>query len=739
MADLVSPVGRDIDRVEGRLKVAGAAEYSADRRVAGMLYAAVVTSTIGKGAITGIDTAAATAVPGFVDVFHHARPLMALAAPPGPGENYAPLQDALVRFHGQIVALVVAESPEAARDAASLVSVTYRAEPPRTSMDGNMPGVPANTPNLPPAMVTVLEPRFPTIDAALAASEVVVRSTTRTPVQHHVAMEPHGALAVREGDALTVYTGAQMPIVQATRIRAKLRNEPATVRVLAPYVGGAFGSRAQPWSDVVLAAAAAWTLRRPVKLILTREQVFTVVGHRGEVRQTVRLGASRDGVLTAVAHESDAELPFVSGWPMRPADDTSAVTYRTPNLHIAQRLVMLDRPPTWAMRAPNEAAGAFALETAMDELAVATGVDPVELRLRNSATVAPATGLPWSSKHLDEAFRVGARRFGWSARRARPRPRIDGQWLVGVGTAAAVYPANRESSSVRVRLCADDTAVVSTSISDPGTGAETLLAIAGADVLGITVRRVRPELGDSLLPPGPPVAGSSVTASTVPTVAAAARNATAQLIQLAVTHARSPWHGADPAGLSFADGRLRGNGRAMTFGRLLSTVGAEDVVGQAQTVLDPVKAGQFMFHSFGAHFCEVRVNRFTGEPRVTRFTTVVDGGRIMNTQAAHSQIVGGVIFGIGQALLEHDPVEPGGRPASANLADYMVPVNADIPPIDVHWLDHPDPELGARGIGEIGTVGSAAAVGNAVFDATGIRVRELPITLDRLLLDPGEH
>jgi xanthine dehydrogenase YagR molybdenum-binding subunit len=747
-----SPVGREIDRVDARLKVTGAARYSADHPVPETVFAHVVTSTIGRGTITGIDTGAALASPGVLRVYAAPEPRLKLypvAAPfRGFVENYIPLQDTTVHFHGQVIAVVVAESVEQARDAAALITATYDAQPPRTSL-ADEPHVPAGpTVSGSPSDLTILAPGVESIDAALAASHVVVRAEFHQPVQHHIGMEPHATLAVWDGDRVTVHAGAQIPAAYALLLSQRLGVPEENVRLITRYVGGGFGARVVLWSDAPLAAAAARDVGRPVKLVLTREQMFTLAGHRSHLTQTVELGASRDGVLTALSHESVAEMPAVGGFNLTPAHATSDTLYATPNLRVVARRAVLDLPGSRAMRGPNESPGAFALETAMDELAVATGVDPVELRLRNHATVGPTTGLPWSSKHLDECYRTGARRFGWSRRHATPRARVDGQWLIGSGTATAVYPATRHPASVRIRLLDDDTAVVSTGMSDLGTGGWTVVAITGADALGIPLKRVTPEIGDSLLPRGAPAVGSSATHSTVPVIVDAARDVIAALKQLAVTDPRSPWHAANPDDLRYEHGLLHAHGRSMSFGRLLTALGSRSVDATADAP-GGTPAG-YAYHSFGAHFCEVRVNRFTGDTRVTRFTTVADVGRVINARAARSQLVGGVVFGIGHALLEQNPLElHTGRLAGSTLADYLVPVHADVPDVDVHLLDRPDPVLtgplahaggevgtrglGARGLGEIGNVGSAAAVGNAVFNATGVRVRDVPFTPDKLL------
>jgi xanthine dehydrogenase YagR molybdenum-binding subunit len=482
----------------------------------------------------------------------------------------------------------------------------------------------------------------------------------------------------------------------------------------------------------------ARALGRSVRIILTREQTFAVTGHRSAVSQTVSLGADRDGHLVAVKHDAYASMSsggdgflYETG-----PHTTSRYFYASPNIHVGQRLVELDVPPQTPMRAPGQEAGSFALETAMDELAVRLGLDPIELRLRNNATTYPGRGVPWSSKHLDECYRVGAEAFGWSRRDPAPGAVTDGDWLIGTGMATAAYPASRYRTTATVRLRADGTAAVSTATSDLGTGMRTVLAMVGAGSLGIPIHRVQAEIGDSALPDNPGAFASAGTASSAPAVHAAAESATQALLQLAVTHERSPFHGMSPDKVRYERGDVVGPGRRIAFGTLLGIVGRTEIDATETTGLGPERE-HYAFTSFGAHFCEVAVNRFTGEPRVRRVTTVVDAGTIINEKTARGQIIGGVIFGIGQALLENTILEPDtGRIANANLADYVLPVSTDVPPIDVRFLNYPDTlfnPLGARGIGEIGTVGIAAAVGNAVHHATGRRIRDLPITLDKLI------
>ncbi|MFD7666845.1 xanthine dehydrogenase family protein molybdopterin-binding subunit [Streptomyces sp. NPDC059788] len=725
----VSPLGREIDRVDGPLKVTGRAPYAADYRPEGLVHGHLVQATVGRGTVRGMDVSRAEAAPGVIAVFTPFRPLR-LKPPSGEsGENYSALQDTVVRFRGQIIGLVVAETFEQARDAAALVSADYAVTTSRTSLVDAGPGVSQG-------VVQKLAPGVSSIDAVLASSPVTITTSVTQHAHHHIAMEPHATTAVWVDDQLTVFCGAQAPQRSAATIAARLGVEPAKVRLICRYTGGGFGQRSPVWNEALLCAAAARALGRPVKLVLSREQVFTAIGHRGAVRQTVRLGADADGRLRALSHDSDAELPAAGGWQMMPGRDTSAVTYRTPNIRIDQRLVTLDTPPTWSMRAPAEAPGMFALETAMDELAVRTGVDPVELRLRNYATEDPVEGRRFSSKYLDECYRVGAERFGWTRRQARPRSRTDGDWLIGMGMASAIYPAWRQPASARVRFRDDGHVAVASATSDVGTGAFTMLAAVGAEELGLPVGSVTAEAGDSALPPGGVGAfGSSVTTSTVPAAQAACRAAVKALIRSAVDNPRSPFAGIDPAAVSYREGRIEATGTSVDFRTLLRGMDVP-YVEAVSTAAPEAGAAQYRFHCFGAHFCEVRVHRLTGEPRVDRFTSVFDVGRVVNAKAARGQLMGAIIWGIGHALLEADPIGPEGRFAAASMADYLVPVHADTPEIDVHWLDRPDPhisEFGARGLGEIGLVGSAAAIGNAVFNATGVRVHDLPITIDKLL------
>jgi xanthine dehydrogenase YagR molybdenum-binding subunit len=646
-----------------------------------------------------------------------------------------------VRHHGQIIGLVVAESFEQARDAAGLVEVSYTARPPMASFEAGIPN--AVEPELPPEWppVDVLAPGVGSIDEALAASDVVVRATYHQPGEHHNPMEPHAAVAQWDGELLTVHSGTQGAATHARELAAMIGVDPANVRVVSPYVGGGFGGKAVTWSAIALAAAAARAVDRPVKLAVTREQLFTVTGHRGVARQEVALGVDRNRALLAVKHSVVSGCPNSSNG-FETAGIISLSVYRSLNLHQGHTVVHLDLPPHTIMRGPGSATGSFALECAMDELAVKLEMDPIELRMASYSTADNVTGLPWSSKHLDECYRVGADRFGWSRRNPTPGSVVDGEWYVGMGMAGGMVGGPRNSTAVQVRFLADGTAVVANATSDLGTGQWTVLSTMGAESLGIPPERIRPRLGDSNHPRDPAnpfdgnAVGSGTTAKVAPAVQVAAKAAVLALVQHAIGNQRSPFHGLPAQDVRYEAGELSGGGQRLGFGPLLRMTGT-DGIGATEIARPDDDLRKYTVSSFIAHFCEVRVHRWTSEPRISRMTAVVDAGRIINQRPATNQITGALAMAIGQALLEESRVEPDtGRIANANLADYLIATNADLPKIDVHFLDYPDTinsPVGARGIGELASVGSAAAIANAVYNATGIRVRDLPLTLDKLL------
>lgn len=664
-----------------------------------------------------------------------------------------PLADHEIRHYGQIVAVVVAETLEQARDAAARVEVACETRPPNADFGRAKRHAvrPPEIPGLPLGRV-IAKPEDVDIEAALAASEVRVEATYDVPPRHHMMMEPHAAVAAWDDGKLTIYSGTQGPVAHAMELAAVLGVPPADVHVISPYVGGGFGGKAFTWAPAMLAAAAARALGRPVKIVTSREQLFTVTGHRAASSQTIGLGAYRDGRLHAIKHHTVSESLVED-----PGYRAAQKYYATPNAHIELSITPgMNLPPATIMRAPGDEAGSYALESAMDELADRLGMDPIELRVKNHLANTLIGGIPYASKHLEECYRVGAERFGWSRRPARPGSLTDGDDLVGMGMATAVLDAGRAPTTARVTFRPDGTATVACATSDAGTGMATIMAMTAARALGVPADRVVPALGDSRLPVAGAddiygAIGSAATATVTAAILAAAREAIDALVRHAATAEGSPLRGAGDvryeegrlvgAGTSTGagearheKGRLIGAGTSIGFGELLGLTGTAEI-GADGTSTAPDDGHAHA--SYAAHFCEVRVNRWTREPRLSRFTTVVDAGAILNAVTARNQITGGVLFGLAAALCEEGRVEAAtGRISNADLAGYLLPVSADAVEIDVHFLDHPDTGLGpagARGIGELGTVGAAAAFANAVFNATGVRVRTLPITVDKLL------
>ncbi|SER75947.1 xanthine dehydrogenase family protein molybdopterin-binding subunit [Lentzea albida] len=720
-------------RVDAPLKVTGQARYGADHWFPDMTYGYLVLSTIAHGRIEAMDVTSAKNAPGVIAVYTPFDPLVLHKPSTFLGETWVPLQDREVAYYGQPIGVVIAETFEQARDAAMLVDATYEVLPAVTSMSEGM----ATAEDPPPSRfgsqsaLELLADGVASIEDAIAASPVVVEATYSTAPQNHAAMEPHSAIATWENGVLTVYSGNQASNLQADELAGALAVDGDRVRAVNPFVGGAFGGKGRTSAPAFLAAAASRALGRPVKAALTREQVFTATAGRASTVQKLTLGADKNGILIAVRHDSWCSTAMDRSFVEPTGQGTSGQYYTTPNLSLSQKIVPLNLPPTTFMRAPGEAPGSFALESAMDELAVALDVDPIELRLRNASTAPIGKDLQWSSKHLDECFRIGADRFGWSER--TPGGRTDGDWLVGMGTASALFPAGRFPASVELTLRADGTAVVSTSGADPGTGLLTVLAQVSGESLDIATDRVTPRLGHSTYPAGGFSAGSTGTASAGTAVMVAAAQVIDDLLGLA-TAPGAPFEGVEA---SYEGGAVVGGGRTMPFGELLHALGRESLTATG-TSAPGEEVTKHSFGSFGAQFCEVRVHRWTREARVTRMLGVFDAGRIINEKTARGQIAGGMIWGVSAALHEALEFEESGRLANGDFAGYLVPVNADIPNVDVEFVHHPDTlhnALGAKGVGEVGIVGMAAAVANAVYNATGIRVRHIPITIEDLLID----
>jgi xanthine dehydrogenase YagR molybdenum-binding subunit len=732
-------IGEPQDRVDGRLKVSGKAVYSGDRRPDNLAYGYLLTSTIASGSIQAMDTSAAEHAPGVIAVFTPFNPIKLYRPLEGgsSGEPFAPLQNAKVLNYGQMIGLVVAESFEQARDASFLVKTRYLSQEPVASWDAGL--AKAFTPNTvggEPASIEFLANGVSSIDDAIQASPVVVDETYTELILHHNPMEPHAVTATWDGDRLTIYDATQGVIADHRNIAAVLGIDDELVRVVCPYVGGGFGCKGSMWLFTPLTAAAARTLNRPVKTILTRPQMFTLVGHRPALTQRLVLGANRDGSLRAVKHDVKSTVSFSKLFVEAAAHRTSRLLYKSPNIQVSQTVVPFTVGGPTFMRAPGCAPGMLALECAMDELAIKLGMDPVALRINNDADLFPGRDVPWSSKHLRECYEIGADKFGWSERNPEPGAVRDGDWFVGMGMATALYPAHRNPASVKVRFQADGVVKVSSATQDLGTGTWTVLAQVGADFLGLPIERIRPELGDSALPPAPNSGGSTSVASVTPAIQKAAGSAIKKLVQVAALDPNSPFKGIKPEEITYRNGELIGGGKSVDFGSFLNGIG-RSAVEAVETAAQGPEEEKYAFNSFGAHFCKLRVNQWTGEVRLQNMTSVMDIGTVVNAKTARSQIIGGIVFGIGMALFEGSILEPGnGRYANANFADYLVATNADVPPMDIHFINKPDTifnPIGARGIGEIGTTGSPAAIANAVYNATGKRVRDFPIHPEKLL------
>ncbi|MDQ6633562.1 MAG: xanthine dehydrogenase family protein molybdopterin-binding subunit [Gemmatimonadota bacterium] len=711
----VSPsVGAPLDRVDGRLKVTGGARYSAEFPAANMAHAVIVQSSVASGRITSIDTTAAEQAPGVLRVMTH-RNTEKLT---GKGQGMlvtkalSLMQDDRVMYNGQPIALVIADTLERATDAAALVKVKYTTNKPTLDMEKAKGS--GYTP--PPGMGGRPDTKKGDTATGLAAADVRIDAKYSTPIENHNPMEPHATTAVWEGDKLTVYDATQYVMGDRDVLAGTIGVDPANVRVVTHFVGGGFGCKGLMWSHVPLAAMAARAVNRPVKLVLSRKQMFGPVGGRPQTSQHVQLGAKRDGTLTAVKHDSVSHTSKYEDY-VEPCANVTRMLYESPNIETTHRLVKLDLGAPTFQRAPGEAPGTFAIESAMDELALSLGMDPVELRLKNYAEKDPESGREWSSKSLRECYRIGAERFGWSKRSREPGSMRDGNVLVGYGMATATYPTYRLPASASARLTLDGSntvrALVQTASQDLGTGTYTIMTQIAADALGLAPEQVRFELGDSRMPPSPVSGGSMTAASTGSAVFEACSALRKQLTDQGVT---------DNASLVAFLARQPGRTLTVTVD---SNPGA------------PMGGGARSSHAFGAVFVEARIDRELGEIRIPRIVAAYAAGKILNPKTARSQLQGGIVWGIGMALEEETLVDPRtGRYINADLAEYHVPVHADIGQLDVTFVDEVDPyvnPIGVKGVGEIGITGVAAAVANAVYNASGVRVRELPITLDKLL------
>jgi xanthine dehydrogenase YagR molybdenum-binding subunit len=732
-------VGRPIDRVDGRAKVTGAAVYAAEVPVAGVAHAVIVGSAVARGSIRSLDLDAARAAPGVLAVLAPgAAPELPHGNEPGtpPERILHLLQDDAIHHADQPIAVVVADTLERAQHAAGLVRAAYdtRAAILEVAAAGARAYVPRN-----------LGPRGATdsargdVEAGLAAAVHRIAATYTTPVEHHHPMEMHATIAVWQGDDhLTLYDATQ-GLFNVRRRLAKIFGLPeGNVRVIDHFVGGGFGSKGAPWSHVPLAALAAKVAGRPVKLVVTRPQMAAFVGHRPVTVQRLRLGADARGRLTAIEHQVTSETSRFDEF-IEPAASQTRMLYACPNVTTSHRLVRLDIPTPTYTRAPGEASGTYALECAMDELAHAAGLDPLELRVRNHAARDEHEDRPFSSKALLECYRRGAAAFGWDRRKGAPRAMRDGGRLVGWGMATATYPARRLPCAAIARIDADGDVLVQVGTQDLGTGTYTIMSQISADELGLPLSRVRFELGDTAYPEAPLSAGSMTAASAGSAVKLACAALRRKLAGLAAADPASPLHGAAADDLDARGGELhlrRDRSRRDSYAAIVRRSGAAEVSAQHRTEPGEERE-QHSMHSFGAAFADVRVDEQLGIVRVARLVGAYAAGKILNAKTARSQLVGGLVWAIGMALHEEAVRDPRtGRVVTRDLADYHVPTNADVPDIQVIFVDEIDPyvnEVGAKGIGEIGNTGAHAAIANAVFHATGRRVRDLPIRLDKVM------
>jgi xanthine dehydrogenase YagR molybdenum-binding subunit len=738
-------IGQPIDRVDGRFKVSGRATYTAEFNIPNVAHGVLHMSTIAKGRITGMDISAASRVPGVLAIMNHQSPDKfrrlagdPMSAPPSPVARRLQLfQDDRVYYANQPIAMAIAETLEAAEEAAALIKVDYAAEKPSITYEQGMPvsyipqkiggaGDPAQT-------------NRGNVDQALGSAQVLVTARYETPFQTHNPMEPHATIAVWEGDdRLTLYDTTQGLFGDRDRVANLLGLKPENVRVISLFLGGGFGSKGPTWSHVLLCAMAARGVGRPVKVVLKRPQMFGPVGSRSATRQDIACAANHDGTLTAqrnhtVTHTSSFdEFTESASLPTR-------MLYSVPNNATQQRLVRSDIGTPSYMRAPGEAPGTYALEVAMDELAYALKMDPLELRLKNYAEKDENQNRPWSTKHLRECYTRGAERFGWSKRPAGVAQTRDGNWLVGSGMATSVYPSRRSPCSARARANADGSMLVEAGTQDLGTGTYTVMTQISAQTLGVDVSRVTFRLGDTRYPETPVSGGSQTAASAGTAVLLACQALRKKMSQVAAADSRSPVYGAAEDDIVFDGGRISSKSqpsRAESIDAMVKRTGLPYIEAEAHAG-EPPEEKQYAMDAFGAQFAEVRVDADLGMVRVSRMVGAFGAGRILNAKLARSQFIGGMVWGISFALYEKSVYdERFARIVNNNLAEYHIPTNLDVGAIDVLWVDEFDDKVdpvGVKGIGEIGITGSSAAVANAIYHATGKRVRNLPITPDALL------
>ena len=737
----MSVLGQPLDRTDGLLKVTGQAKYSADNPEAKLAHAVLVTSTIAHGRVASMDTARIQAMPGVLLVMTHET---AMRLPNGGKPTAEPpavrglslLQTDEVRYSNEPVAVVVADTLERATDGARKLQASIRYEAATPNADYQRAKGSAYQPEK--MMGRPINTQRGDVAAGLRQGPTRLDAVYTTPNEHHNPMEPHATMARWDGPNLTLYDATQGVSGARGAVAKTLGIKEENVRVICPFVGGGFGCKGSAWSHVVLAAMAAKQTGRPVRLVLDRPQMFGMVGNRPFTDQHIQISARDDGTLTGMRHDVISTTSTFEDW-----NESSAIVtrmlYAVPNQATTHKLVKLDVGTPTFMRAPGETSGSFALESAMDEMAYQLNMDPLAFRLKNYAEMEPQEKKPWSEKSLRECYQMGAEKFGWSRRNPKPRSMRDGNVLIGLGMATATYPANRSEASAIARILPDGTAMVASGTQDLGTGTYTVMTQVAADALGFPMDKVDFALGDSSLPHAPVSGGSQSVASVSPAVREAASQARAKLIAMAIADSGSPLSGGSIDDVTVNNGWVISRAdpsKRDPAAAVIARNGGKPIEAMATTKPGDEKQ-QFAFHSFGAVFTEVHVDADLGTIRVPRIVAVYDVGSLLNEKTAHSQLMGGLVWGIGSALTEKSELDARyGRYTNANLAEYHVPVNADIGLLDITLLGTPDPHinpLGARGIGEIGITGVAGSIGNAVYHATGVRVRDLPITLDKVM------
>ncbi|MBY5813765.1 xanthine dehydrogenase family protein molybdopterin-binding subunit [Rhizobium leguminosarum] len=749
----VTSLGSRVSRAEGPSKVAGRARYAIEQQLENMAYGVTVQSTRPAGRILNIDTSAAKAVPGVVDVYTFQNTLKinkptVYSKGGGATEEFTPIQDDVVRFNGMHIALVVAETFEAATEAASLLKVDY--EDGEAILD-------IDDPKAKPMLIEPMGASWGDAPAGLASADVKVDVTYTTAREYNVPMEPHACIASWDNAKITVWEPSQWVGGARSVVAEWLGIDIENVRVISPYVGGGFGSKIGAHPHVGLACVASRKLGRPVKVSLTRPQTFTGLGGRPATRQTLSIGATSEGKITSIVHESWNETA-IDEVHVEACNNVTKIMYATPNFASRLNVVPVNTvQPGWK-RGPGENPSAYALESAIDELAYALNMDPVTLRLANWADVDPSNNMPWTTRQLREAYAAGAEAIGWWDRNPAARSMREGRELVGYGMAAGSYPMIRTPSEAKIVLHANGQVEVLSAATDMGTGTYTILAQTAADYLGVPVETVTVRLGDTALPRSALAGGSQQANNLTGALVKAAENARTALLRLAASDPKSPLQSLKLAELTFEKGAIRPTRRpsgGISIAELLKAVGkdrleiegntfapgaTEDMKNAADRSFAQLKGateGSVSAHSWCAQFVEVRVDEDFGTIRVKRMVAAFDSGRIFNPKLAESQWISGMVMGLGQTLLEEGYVDQrDGRTVNANFADYAIPVNADIPDIQVISVGIPDMQataLGGKGVGEIGVVGVAPAIGNAVFHATGKRIRSLPITLEKLV------